>query len=311
MIPDSESAAEIAAPKRARAPRQISLLPVTRPIVKSVGGKGRLLPILCAHLPLSFGRYFEPFCGGAALFFDLIARGQISGNAALGDLNVDLIETYSALAFDVETVIRHLHEHAARHREDGKRHYYFMRELWNDQAVEMGTCERAAVYLYLNKTCFNGLWRVNKSGGFNVPLGRYVNPTICNPPALRAAAAALSKASILAGDYRMTCGPAARGDLVFMDPPYDGDTFTSYTSAKFDAEAQGELAQFARVLAKRGVHVLLSNHDTALIRELYPTSDGWHVYEISAPRSVAASGSKRAPARELLISSYEKPEEGN
>jgi DNA adenine methylase len=287
--------------KRRSLPRQARIeSAIAKPVVKWAGGKARLLPVIRRHLPRTFHRYFEPFCGGAALYFSLAPE-----MATLGDLAVDLIETYSAIACDVESVIRELRVHALAHAADRDSHYYSMRALWNLPDAELGTAQRAALFLYLNRTCFNGLWRVNREGQFNVPIGDYKNPAIERATELRAAAKLLGTTrAIVAGDYRATTGAATRGDLAYLDSPYDGETFTSYTRERFDAEAQGELAQHARSLAKRGVHVLMSNHDTWLIRELYPESEGWHVSPISAPRSVAASGSKRADAREVLISSY-------
>lgn len=298
----------LAKPKRARGPRQVALVLAARPIVKSAGGKGRLLPILRAHLPATFGGYLEPFCGGAALYFDLGPRlAAVNARAVLGDLNADLIETYSALAFDVETVIRNLHEHAERHAQDAAGHYYYMRELWNDPTCEMGTCERAAVYLYLHRVCFNGLHRVNQAGEFNVPIGRYKNPEICHPGKLRAAAAMFARAKLCAGDFQTITPTAAAGDLVYMDPVYDvapgAKSFTAYTTAGGGPELQERIAWDAMMLADRGVRVLVSNADTALVRELYPVSR-WRVTEIMAPRSVAASGGKRGKVPELLISSY-------
>jgi DNA adenine methylase len=271
------------------------------PIVKSVGGKGRLLPFLRARLPATFGRFVEPFCGGAALFFDLARPGSI-----LGDANVDLIETYAALVFDVEAVISALDDHAERHAANADLHYYATRSLWNDPACEMGTCERAATYLYLHRVCFNGLHRVSKTGKFNVPIGRYKNPTICDPGALRAAAALLSTAKIIAGHFATTAAMATVGDLAYFDPPYDGGSFTAYTPDGFNLDEQISLARTARDCAARGVHVMLSNHDTALVHELYREAC-WHVREVSAPRSIAASGEKRGDARELLITSYPAP----
>jgi DNA adenine methylase len=276
------------------------------PVVKSAGGKTRLLPILRSHLPLTFEKYLEPFVGGGALFFDLARPGSI-----LGDLNFDLIDTYASLAFDVEAVIRSLENLASRYRKDPRAHYYATRDLWNDPECEATAAERAAMFIYLSKTCFNGLHRVNKAGKFNVPIGRYENPTICDSDRLRAAASLLATAKLWAGDFATVCAMATRGDLVYLDSPYDGGSFVAYTSAGGGVELQERIAIVAHELAERGVHVLASNHDTPLVRELYLPARGWHVAEILAPRSVAANGGKRGKARELLIASYPFPTEAN
>jgi DNA adenine methylase len=278
-----------------------------RPIFKTAGGKSRLLPELLDHLPrggIGEGRYIEPFCGGAALFFALSPL-ELAGQSILGDANVDLVETYSALAHDVEAVIRCLDNLLSRHAEDPSRHYYFMRDIFNDLSLDMGIHEKAALVLYLNRACFNGLWRVNKEGKFNVPLGKMEHVEI-NPDRLRDAAAALSGALLMACDYRVTCGTASEGDFVYVDPPYDGG-FHSYTRSGFGPDDQALLYGVCQIMAKRGIRVLVSNHDTELVRDLFGSKRGvdWRIHEIDAPRSIAANGGRRQRAKELLISSYE------
>jgi DNA adenine methylase len=279
-----------------------------QPIFKAAGGKRRLVPTLMQHVPSHFNRYIEPFCGGAALFFAIAPRQD----AILGDLNVELVDLYAALAHDVERVITCFDVHVRDHAADAHRHYYSMRDVLNDDMAELGLHERAALVLYINRASFNGLWRMSAKGRFNVPIGRGPKDRITgergyksvaiDPDRLRGAAAILARARLLAGDYRSTIAMAAPGDFIYFDPPYD-DSFTSYTRNGFDQDEQGSLAGNARALVDRGVHVLLSNHDTPMIRELY-SDRTWHVTEIAAPRSIAANGSKRQPARELLIASY-------
>jgi DNA adenine methylase len=277
---------------------------VHKPIFKSVGGKGRLVPILMQHLPAAgFRHYVEPFCGGAALFFALAPQG----GAILGDLNAELVDLYAALVHDVEAVIHSYDAHVAAHARDARRHYYFMRDLFNDEAVEMGIHERAATVLYLNRAGFNGLYRVNAAGAFNVPMGRdrsgAPKRVDIDVDRLRAAAALLARARLVAGDYTSTVAMAEPFDLVYIDPPYDA-TFTSYTPVGFDLDDQANLEINARKLAQRGVHVLLSNADTPTVREIYRDAAMWLLHDLEAPRSVAANGQKRGKARELLISSY-------
>jgi len=217
------------------------------PVVKWVGGKTRLLHQLLARVPERYGRYYEPFCGGAALFFRLAPR-----RAVLADSNADLIGLYSALAQDVDSVIRRLEQHREAHCEA---HYYAMRTRWNDRDHAWPQAERAAAFIYLNKTCFNGLWRVNRARAFNVPIGRYTDPPICVPDALRAAHSALANADLRCESYRDAVADAKRGDFLYFDPPYDPVTttanFTSYTADAFGPDDQRALADLARARVTR------------------------------------------------------------
>jgi len=175
------------------------------PIVKWVGGKTKLLSELTRRMPPTYRRYYEPFVGGAALFFRIAPD-----RAVLADVNQDLVGLYRAVASDVDGVIRRLQQHRDKHDE---RHYYDMRTRWNDRDASWHPAERAAAFIYLNKTCFNGLWRVNRSGAFNVPIGRYTDPPICVPEALKAASNVLARADLRNVDYRLAVSDAARGEL--------------------------------------------------------------------------------------------------
>lgn len=269
------------------------------PVIKYVGGKTRLLPELLARLPATYGRYYEPFCGGAALFFKLAPT-----RAVLGDMNPELMNLYRVLAHgDVETLIMFLRWHDEYHRKDPKGHYYLVRNEWNSSTT-WSDLQRAAAFVYLNKTCFNGLWRVNADGGFNVPMGAYKNPTICNPDALRAAARALKHVELRQGHFEQTTRDAVAGDLVYFDPPYvpltATSSFTSYTADGFDMHDQRALADHARELAERGVHVVLSNSDTPLVRELYA---GFQLDVVQCGRAINSNASKRGAISELIITS--------
>jgi DNA adenine methylase len=264
------------------------------PIVKWVGGKTRLLPALLSRLPATYGRYFEPFAGGAALFFRLRPRA-----AVLNDFNADLVATYRAVARDADAVIRRLDVHRRHHAEA---HYYDVRARWNDRAVSWSAVDRAAAFIYLNKTCFNGLWRVNRGGAFNVPMGRYVDPPICVPDALRAASRVLARADLRTGDYRAAVADAAAGDLVYFDPPYDPvsttASFTSYTKAAFGPDQQRELAELARGLVARGCKVVLSNSDTPFVRSLYK---GFRVDRVQCARAINCNAAKRGDVDEVIV----------
>jgi DNA adenine methylase len=268
------------------------------PIVKWVGGKTKLLAELKARLPRTFDRYYEPFVGGGALFFSLDPPLAI-----LSDTNDALMGTYRAIATNVEDVISLLGEHKSAHSVDG--YYYAVRDAWNSEVWCNDGVATAAAFIYLNKTCFNGLWRVNRSGKFNVPRGDYKNPAILDAPGLRAAALVLAKTELLTGDYVATTANATDGDLVYFDPPYDPvsktSNFTSYTKDAFGKHQQAELAAHARVLANRGVHVMLSNNDTPYVRSLY--SD-FHLSTVKCGRSINSKGGKRGAVDELIITSY-------
>jgi len=264
------------------------------PIVKWVGGKSKLLGDLIARMPKQYGRYYEPFAGGAALFFRLAPR-----RAVIADSNHDLIGLYSAVASNVDAVIRRLQHHRDNHDES---HYYDMRARWNDRDASWSPPERAAAFIYLNKTCFNGLWRVNRAGAFNVPIGRYTDPPICVPDALRAAHQLLARAVIRHCDYRTAVSDAKPGDLIYFDPPYDPVTttanFTSYTADSFGADDQRALADTARELASRGCHVMLSNSDTPFIRSIYK---GFNIDRVKCPRAINSNAAKRGDVDELII----------
>ena len=263
-------------------------------MVKWVGGKTKLLPELLSRLPDRFNRYYEPFAGGAALFFRLAPK-----RAVLADSNHDLIGLYTAIANDVGAVIRRLEIHRESHSES---HYYETRERWNDREVSWTTPERAAAFIYLNKTCFNGLWRVNRSGAFNVPIGRYTDPPICVPDTLRAAQHVLSRAEIRRADYRTAVADAKAGDFLYFDPPYDPMTptanFTSYTADAFGPDEQRALADTARSLVAKGCRVMLSNSDTPFIRSIYK---GMHVDRVKCARAINSNAAKRGDVDEVII----------
>ena len=267
---------------------------VAAPIVKWVGGKTRLLPEIVARLPRSYGRYYEPFSGGAAVFFHLAPE-----RAVLSDRNPDLIATYKAVAEDPDGVLRRLALHRDAH---GEEHYYATRARWNDRSVDWSSLDRAATFIYLNRTCYNGLWRVNRGGGFNVPMGRYKNPLICDPAGLHAAARVLRNASLRCGDYAAAVADAQPGDLVYFDPPYDPVTttanFVSYTADAFGPDDQRKLAALAHALVERGVGVVLSNSDTPFIRSLYK---GLRIDRVRCARAINCNADRRGEVDEVLV----------
>jgi DNA adenine methylase len=261
-----------------------------RPFIKWAGGKRQLLPQLRRYVPEGFGRYYEPFVGGGALFFELRPA-----QAVLTDVNERLIRTYRGVRDDVEQVIELLR--AYRHEEA---FFYAQRDVQIDGKTD---AEVAAWFIYLNKVGFNGLYRVNRQNRFNVPFGRHKNPTICDEQTLRACSAALAAARIEKADFAAAVADAEPGDLVYFDPPYVPMSvtanFTQYTSDRFDRAAQERLRDLAVALKQRGVHVLLSNSSAPLVRSLY--QDGFETIEVSATRLVNSKVTGRGAITELVI----------
>lgn len=268
-----------------------------KPFLKWVGGKRQLLQKITLHAPNSFVRYHEPFVGGGAVFFHLRStRGRFP--AFLTDSNRRLIQTYRAVQKNVKTVIARLREHE---REHAKAYFHEMRDRRDiDDATDT---EVAAWMIYLNRTAFNGLYRVNSSNIFNVPLGKYVNPTICNEDNLQACSRALAGVKLGTSGFESVLKRARRGDFVYFDPPYQPLTatakFTDYTSTGFGDKDQERLRDVARELKERGVSVVLSNSSSPVIKKLY--SDGFEQHEVGARRAVNSDATKRGLVQELLL----------
>jgi DNA adenine methylase len=269
---------------------------VVAPFLKWAGGKSRLIPQYEPYLPAAddVSRYFEPFIGSAALFFHLRPR-----RALLGDVNANLVTVYRAVQCEPEAVIAALRRH--RNTAD---HYYAVRA---QDPTGLPLAERAARLIYLNKTCYNGLYRENSRGEFNVPFGRYKRPKICDAPRLRAAAAALTGVSLVVGDFATLVAGAGERDYVYFDPPYVPlsltSNFTSYDRRGFGEGDQRRLAETVAALTKRGCRVMLSNSDAPLVRELY-AGRGYRLIPIQARRNINSRADRRGPVQELLILNY-------
>ena len=272
-----------------------------KPIVKWAGGKSRLLPELLKRVPGEIRTYAEPFAGGAALFFALAAsaeRGRRSfKRAILSDENQELVACYRAVRENVDGVIEALRDY----RYDKDLFY----ETRDRDPRAMTDVNRAARLIFLNHTCFNGLWRVNASGRFNVPFGRYKNPRILDEEGLRAASAAFARTEVMHGDFALATRKLGRGDFVYFDPPYapvsKTASFTAYAREGFDASDQERLLDEFRALHERGALAMLSNADTKEMRALYKQ---FAVHIVYAPRSINSDGAKRGNARELLVTSW-------
>ena len=267
---------------------------VATPIVKWAGGKGRLLSQYESYLPTSFKRYFEPFAGGAALFFWLRTQRGNGFSATLNDSNQELINCYQVVQQQPAALLTRLQELAHLHNSE---FYYQVR---SQQPTE--SLERAARLIYLNKTCYNGLYRVNASGGFNVPVGRYANPAIVQEDKIWAAHEALKNTVLSNKSFDEVALAARRGDFVYFDPPYQPLTatsnFTSYTKEQFGMEQHCHLAEVFKQLVKRGCFVLLSNSSSDLVRNLYRD---FQQVEVQAPRFINSKAGGRSSISELLI----------
>jgi DNA adenine methylase len=266
--------------------------------LKWAGGKRRLLSQYQDHFPprKKVNHYFEPFIGSAAVFFYLQY-----GRATLADQNEKLIEVYRMVRDDVEGVIRALKPH--RNESD---YFYAVRAQNPDQLEPVA---RAARIIYLNKTCYNGLYRENQKGAFNVPFGRYVNPKICDEDRLRQASAALQGVELLAADFEQVVATAVPGDFIYFDPPYvplnQTSNFTSYHRAGFGYEDQVRLSETVHQLTEQGIRVMLSNSSAPLVYELYGRP-AYHRIEIQARRNINSKASGRGPVKELLILNYDE-----
>jgi len=266
-----------------------------RPFLKWAGGKSKLIQQYLTYLPSTnnYKNYYEPFLGGGAVFFHILPS-----NAILTDINAELITTYRCVRDNVEELICLLKQHENKHSRD---YYYNVRA--NPGKSDL---EKAARLIYLNKTCFNGLYRVNSQNKFNVPLGKYKNPNICPQDLLFAASEALSRAEIQQADFTEVLNHATSSeDFVYFDPPYypisKTSYFTSYTSYSFEENQQIQLRDIFVKLSERGVKLMLSNSDCEFIRNLY---SGFNIYTISAARAINSNAKKRGKINEILVTSY-------
>lgn len=265
------------------------------PFVKWAGGKRTLAKELASLMPTAFNTYWEPFVGGGALFFE--ANRRIA-QAVLSDTNAELITCYSAVKRNPEPLIAALKSHASRH---SKTYYYAVRSRHTLQ----DSTEIAARLIYLNRTCFNGLYRVNRKGEFNVPMGSYSNPKIVNGTNLRACSEALQSARVESLDFKDI--EPTEGDFVYCDPPYDPlsatASFTSYTKDSFGPEDQMNLRDIALKWHRAGVKVMISNSDTDFIRNLYDSLP-FTIRVVQVPRMVNSKADRRGPVNELVITTY-------
>jgi DNA adenine methylase len=278
--------------------------PRPKPFVKWAGGKGQLLTQFEPFWPEAFRGYVEPFVGGGAVFFCLHRQERLKASVVLNDANAELMLCYQIIRDDLESLLVALRRHEA-HRFDPT-YYYAVRARDRDSDFALRpAAERAARTLFLNRICYNGLYRVNQQGHFNVPFGRHRNPRIVNEENLRAVSAALQDVALHCSDFIECVEWVHPGDLVYLDPPYDPlsatSSFTNYTSDSFGDDDQLRLAEMFRELDATGCRAMLSNSDTARIRELYA---GYRLEVLHARRAINTQGDGRSSIPELLILNY-------
>ncbi|MDR3102696.1 MAG: DNA adenine methylase [Methanocalculaceae archaeon] len=300
-----------------------------KPFVKWVGGKGQLLPHIRGAYPKDLGvtvtKYAEPFVGGGAVFFDVLSRFELE-EVYISDINAELINTYTVIRDTCDSLLDLLSEmedaYLPQSPESRKELFYEKRDRYNylkshglrgtNGYASSKSVEMAALFIFLNKTCFNGLYRVNKMGLFNVPSGSYKKPTICDERNLKNTSAVLHSVTIACCDYMLSENFVDENTFVYFDPPYRPITitsnFTSYTAAEFDDGAHIQLAEYAYRLDKKHAKILMSNSDPKNNDPLDNFFDnlytGMHIRRVAANRMINCNGESRGEIRELLISNY-------
>ncbi len=275
-----------------------------KPVLKWAGGKRQLLDEIRSCIPDFLGTYYEPFIGGGAVLLNILPK-----NAVINDYNSELIDLYKVIKDSPEMLINLLKEHDDAYKEKGKEYYYLVRE-WDRDVGKFSTLsvvEKAARTIFLNRTCFNGLYRVNRSGFFNTPIGKYVNPEIVGEDNIRRLSNYLndSKIKFLCGDFSKSVIGAKMNDFVYLDPPYypasATSSFTDYTQAGFGKEDQIRLKKMCDRLDKKGVLFLQSNSDCAFIRELYSE---YYIKTVEVRRAINSNKTRRSNMSEVLIANY-------
>ena len=268
----------------------------TYPIVKWVGGKRQLMFELLKNMPENYNRYFEPFIGGGALFFELQPQ-----NGYISDMNEELINLYSVVRDDVYELIEDLGKH-----EVSKEYFLEIRNIdRTEKYAELSSIERASRFIYLNRTCFNGMYRVNSQGQFNVPFGNYKNPRIVDAENLINCSKLLKNTEIYCADFSEILNKVQKGDFVYFDPPYvplnETSSFTSYTKDGFDLDMQFKLRDVCDELDSKGVMFMLSNSVTKLVNELY---SNYEIKKVFASRAINANPNGRGKITEVLVKNY-------
>ena len=270
------------------------------PFVKWAGGKRQLIPQIRERMPEKYNDYYEPFVGGGAVIFDLLPA-----NALINDINKALINTYRTICNEPDAFLKEVNRLDNDMWEDGKKYYYFIRECYNDKLMRSEyDVELAALFVFINKHCFNGLYRVNGKGLFNVPYNNSRRVSI-DEDVIMATSEYLKGVTIIDGDFEQACKNAKKGDFVFIDSPYaplNPTSFESYTKEGFDIESHNRLAKLYDELTARGCYCMLTNHNTELINELYGNKD-YKIDVVSVKRMINSDASNRV-GEEVIICNY-------
>lgn len=273
-----------------------------RPFIKWAGGKGQLIKQFIPFFPEKIERYYEPFVGSGIVAFFLLKTHPEIKKIYLSDINKELITTYNVVKDDVEGLIKLLKEYKKKHNKD----FYYNR-IRSQDVRALSKLQIASHFIYLNKTCFNGLYRVNSKGQFNVPMGKYKNPSICSEKDLREISKFLQKDDITVKQFYDAVEGAKKGDFIYFDPPYyplKTGSFTKYTKESFLEKEQEHLSEVFKELDKRGCKVMLSNSDMDFIKSLYK---GYHINTVKANRIINCDAKKRGKINELVITNYPVP----
>lgn len=270
------------------------------PFVKWAGGKRQLLPQIRDRMPPNYNQYFEPFVGGGAVTFELLPKGAI-----INDINKALVNAYRVIANAPKEFLESVRKLDCEMWEDGKAYYYDLREKYNDKLMrEEFDVELASLFVFINKHCFNGLYRVNGKGLFNVPYNNSRRES-CDEATIMANSKYLKQVTIMEGDFQVACEEADKGDFVFLDSPYaplNPTSFESYTKEGFDMESHRRLAYLFDELSSRGCYCMLTNHNTELINELY-NNKGYRIDVVSVKRMINSDATNRV-GEEVIICNY-------
>lgn len=289
--------------------RQIYLeksLAKPRPFLKWAGGKSQMLDQFEELFPKDYNNYLEPMVGAAAVFFHLYTTGRLKNKSVLIDINQELLNCYEVIRDNVEELITSLKKLRKRYKRQTEEAYYQIRK-WDrkEDFVKRSKVEKAARTIFLNKVCYNGLYRVNGNRQFNTPIGRYKNPTICDEENLQIVKVALQKAELLTTDFEKSLEIASSGDFVYFDPPYyplsKTANFTSYTEQDFTEDDQKRLKDTFEKLAEKGCKVMLSNSDTKFIRDLYKK---FNIHTVYAKRYINSNSEGRGVIAEIVVTNY-------
>ncbi len=270
------------------------------PFVKWAGGKRQLIPQIRERMPAQFNNYYEPFVGGGAVIFELLPE-----NAVINDINRALINAYQMICKHPQEFLQEINRLDAEMWEDGKEYYYSLREHYNDKLMkDEFDVELAALFVFINKHCFNGLYRVNGKGLFNVPYNNSRRSSV-DEESIKEISEFLKRVTIISGDFEAACEGAGAGDFVFIDSPYaplNSTSFESYTKEGFDIESHRRLANLFDELTARGCYCMLTNHNTELINELYGNK-GYTIDVVSVKRMINSDASNRV-GEEVIICNY-------